>query len=392
MGTKRQLSPKIGEIISDCQPGPLLDAFAGMCSVGSEVSPSRQIWANDLQSFSNTVAAALFRSADWPLAREMARNVLLEPFQANFRALAGRHGASLQAESQAVAACDSRTLRFLFDEAIERTAFAQGACAGIYDLFTERFGGLYFGIAQAMEIDSLRAAADHALKNVEINEDEHRWLLVAMGVAMNRCTTSTGHFAQPLAPKVVNSSRIAKQRKRSILNDALDALAVLKPVGNKRWRAKNMVFSSEACDLLFSLQEHKLKPAVIYADPPYTADQYSRYYHVYDTLIRYDYPDCKGRGRYREDRAVSNFCLPRQVRGALERLITNSHALGADMVLSYPENGLLPDSRNELTSLFLTHYGKEPTVARVSHSHSTMGGSKGPASADVVEHIYRVAA
>ena len=32
----------------------------------------------------------------------------------------------------------------------------------------------------------------------------------------------------------------------------------------------------------------KQRPAIIYADPPYTDDQYSRFYHLYETALLYD--------------------------------------------------------------------------------------------------------
>ncbi|WP_239508159.1 DNA adenine methylase, partial [Proteus mirabilis] len=36
---------------------------------------------------------------------------------------------------------------------------------------------------------------------------------------------------------------------------------------------------------------------MVYADPPYTSVQYSRYYHVLNVLTDYDYPVCEGPGR-----------------------------------------------------------------------------------------------
>lgn len=37
MGTKRPLAPLVADLASDCQPGPCLDLFAGMCAVGPGV-------------------------------------------------------------------------------------------------------------------------------------------------------------------------------------------------------------------------------------------------------------------------------------------------------------------------------------------------------------------
>ena len=35
---------------------------------------------------------------------------------------------------------------------------------------------------------------------------------------------------------------------------------------------------------------------VIYLDAPYKREEYSRYYHVLETLVRYNYPSCTGSG------------------------------------------------------------------------------------------------
>jgi adenine-specific DNA-methyltransferase len=392
MGTKRKLSPKISEIVSGCQTGPFLDAFAGMSSVGSVIGPSREIWTNDLQAFSNLVSAALFCSSDWPPSRQRARGDILEIFTKNFIALAGAHGNQLEQEARAVASRDHVKLRELFEAAAAATEFGSRQTNSAYDLFTKRYACLYFSTAQAIEIDSVRRAADHLLEHKQLTGDEHRWLILALALAMNRCTTSTGHFAQPLAPKASNASRVANQRSRSILLEALNALDELRPLGSKKWRSANRVYRSSAADLLSFLAEAETCPAVVYADPPYTDDQYSRYYHLYETLVLYDYPQCAGRGRYRPDRATSDFCLPSRVHIAFDALIRAASETGSDLVISYPESGLMINSRAELTTMIQRHYGKEPQVINICHSHSTMGGSKGPASAQVIESIYKVAA
>jgi adenine-specific DNA-methyltransferase len=390
MGTKRRLSPRIAEIVHDCQGGPLLDAFAGMCSVGTEVAPRRQIWANDAQVFSNTVANAIFRAEDWPPTAQDLSPDLIQPLHLNVMALSAMHGRKAQAEADALAREDHNVLADIFEEGTSQTSFPGGTEGGPYDLFTQRFAGVYFSTQQCIEIDSVRCAIDKLLAQGTISRDEHRWVLLALAVALNKCTTSTGHFAQPLAPKSANVSRIAKQRSRSIVIEVLKALVGLRPASTIKWRRKNRVFLGEAGELITRLKASEGRPGIVYADPPYTSDQYSRYYHLYETLVLYDYPDCTGRGMYRNDRAVSAFSLPAKVEGAINALIEGAAASGADMLLSYPSEGLLQNSREIIPSMFETHYGSVPQVIEIAHSHSTMGASKGAAAArPVVELVYR---
>ena len=62
MGTKRPLAPLVAELAADCRNGACLDLFSGMCAVGQQISPKRQIWSNDLQSFASLVAKCQFCS------------------------------------------------------------------------------------------------------------------------------------------------------------------------------------------------------------------------------------------------------------------------------------------------------------------------------------------
>ena len=70
----------------------------------------------------------------------------------------------------------------------------------------------------------------------------------------------------------------------------------------------------------------------MYADPPYTRDHYSRYYHVLETMSLRDNPEVSmtmiraggsprvSRGVYRADRYQSPFCIKSQAAGAFEEL------------------------------------------------------------------------
>ena len=153
-----------------------------------------------------------------------------------------------------------------------------------------------------------------------------------------------------------NAWRYLNQRRRVVWREWLSAVDELRPIGSMAWRTKNVAFRSDAVELLTSLNRSKNRPRVIYADPPYTKDQYSRFYHLFETIILYDYPDAVGKGRCRTDRQVSSFSLKSEVNDAMERLIGASAELGADLVLSYPTNGLLKDFRTEIPRILRQHY------------------------------------
>ena len=82
---------------------------------------------------------------------------------------------------------------------------------------------------------------------------------------------------------------------------------------------------------------------MIYADPPYTRDHYSRFYHVLETICLSDSPEVSttlltgegatSRGLYRTDRHQSPFCIKSQAPGAFAELFTGAN--GIPMLVSY---------------------------------------------------------
>lgn len=393
MGTKRQLASRVAGLIADCKRGPFLDLFSGMATVGSAVAPARQIWANDLQIFAAEVAIARFCSQGFPLGSHDAAALCAEPFAENQSACLRRISARMRDEHRALEERDSKKLATAFEAALS----AKHAPSGWrnrrhYFLLTDYFAETYFGISQAIDADSIRAALDSRLADRTLAVDQHRWLLLALCVALSRCSTATGHFAQPLAPKKTNLHRFIAQRRRSLWREWLAAVDELTPVGATEWRSRNRVFRGDAIALLRKLARKRRneRPAVVYADPPYTKDQYSRYYHLYETVILYDYPGTAGRGQYRNDRDASKFSLASEVATAFSALIERCADLRCDLVISYPTDGLLPESQKQIPALVQQHYRRKVESIAIPHVHSTFGSAHGETHSNVTEVLYRV--
>jgi adenine-specific DNA-methyltransferase len=127
---------------------------------------------------------------------------------------------------------------------------------------------------------------------------------------------------------------------------------------------------------------------VVYADPPYSRAQYSRYYHVLETLTRYDYPDSIGVGRYRPDRFQTIFSLASGVEEAMEDLASGVASLGACLVLSYPSNGLLYEIGGDVETCLSESFKSVRLVYSAATNHSTMGAGPGRAHTEVDEMIF----
>ena len=398
MGTKRDVASCVASVIADAPPGPMLDLFSGVCAIASAVAPSRQIWCNDIQLFAATVGKAFFTSPILPCTPDYAAETVHASFSHNCRTLYKRFGAELRREEEALLSGHAGLISSLeytmpnvstckqLDQ--ERELLAQLPLEFPYRLFSITYSGSYLGLHQCIQVDSIRYAVDNLYHHKILDENQHLWLCLALCQAMSKVATTTGHFAQYMRIKEKTSKRFVAQRRRSVWLEWLKALFEITPLGTRAWRSKNRVFMKDATTLLPFLRNDIERPAVIYADPPYTSDQYSRYYHLYETLLLYDYPESIATGRYRPDRFRSPYSLKTQVATAMESLVSDCAKLGSRLVLSYPEHGLLPNSRQYILSLLKRYYGSVASVVSFDHFHSTLGGSKGQEKNRVKELLF----
>jgi adenine-specific DNA-methyltransferase len=136
------------------------------------------------------------------------------------------------------------------------------------------------------------------------------------------------------------------------------------------------------------LAREKTNVSVIYADPPYTDDQYSRFYHLLETLCLYDYPVVSRAGLYRPNRFQTAFSLKSKAQDALQKLIDASARAGADLVLSYPTNGLANKAGANVRAMLKKQFRHVEICNSISHLHSTFGASKGTSQSAATELIY----
>ena len=168
-----------------------------------------------------------------------------------------------------------------------------------YCLFTAYYANVYFGLRQAVEIDGLRYAIDQ----VEDAQDRI-WALGALIASVSALgSTFGGHFAQPPIRQpshlnMGNLGRLIEGRAASITHEfcarylslASESERTTYPVETVSGPWQVALDSVE--EIVCSRQE-----VTVYVDAPYTREEYSRYYHLLETLVNYRYPDSVGIGR-----------------------------------------------------------------------------------------------
>ncbi|HEV7378026.1 MAG TPA: hypothetical protein VGN95_25320 [Pyrinomonadaceae bacterium] len=398
MGAKHSLAPIVAQIIKDLPSGPCLDLFAGMCSVaGALAETGREAWCNDIQKYAAVVSGALVASIESPITDGQASGKLLRAFKRNASSLNRRFDNQLKQELFALKQESYLTYKKVADSwhhAGNDTNIAneilvlQASPLFPYRLVTLTYSHGYFGLRQAIDIDSLRYAIDYAHRHNDITNEQAQWCLAALIETASKVCTAPGHFAQYLEVKNKSTyQHIRSQRRRQVWSVFMSSLKSMRPYGTKDWRSKNRTFCSDAMQLPYQLTDHENRPRIVYADPPYSEAQYSRYYHVLESLVEYDYPTIKSKGRYREGRFTTPFSLASSVGGAFVRLAERVSKLEADLVVSYPSNGFLFQRGGNLSSILYDYYSRV-NIIKINHKHSTLGGRHGPMTSDVEELIF----
>ncbi|MEA2898486.1 MAG: adenine-specific DNA-methyltransferase [Bradyrhizobium sp.] len=212
-------------------------------------------------------------------------------------------------------------------------------------LFASLLAGTYFGMRQALSIDSIRLRIEQAHSRNRISTWQYSACLTALMSAMSKAVFSAGkHFAQPLtsgkSKSAFRSNRLLQDRSISIVREfaaAAHAIDRLAQTGDR----KHSAICAPVKDMYAGLKDYQ--PDVVYADPPYTAQQYSRFYHALDTLIAYRAPHLNHQGRvttglYPSDRFRSEFSSKRAAPAAFHELLTSIYKVRATLILSYSDS------------------------------------------------------
>lgn len=417
LGSKLRLAHTIAEALDDADGtrGTVLDLFAGSGTTALALAGHRRVIASDIQEYSRVICSALLmerpqmedilpafarklqagsplvgalRNAVEPLI-EFERMALQAAARGDAESICSvlEHGSILAAE-RGLGNCASADLEARLKEVIRRLAQA-GLSESPAATTVRYFGGAYFSYEQAVELDCLAALASDTLPP-ELTDLSTAALLSTASDIVN---TVGKQFAQPIRPRAkhgaIKHHLLAKIWRDRRLDARATYLSWLERYA--RQPAPGAGHVAARADYREALKQFSGQYSVVYADPPYTRDHYSRFYHVLETIARRDNPSIArnpgsterelSRGLYRDDRHQSPFCIKSQAAEAFLELFRLAAQNGANMVVSYSpfETGAHPrlmqiDALLDLARGFYSCVELE-SVDGVSHSklnHSSL--------------------
>ncbi|MBI4668308.1 MAG: DNA adenine methylase [Elusimicrobia bacterium] len=227
---------------------------------------------------------------------------------------------------------------------------------------TRAYGGYYFSPKQTIWIDALR-------RSIPKEEPSRTVALAALINAASRCAASPGHTAQPFQPTRTGKRFLKEAWAKDIPKSTYQALEIIAPQFAIN---KGIALVADAITTAKKLRSGD----VAFMDPPYSGVQYSRFYHVLETIAKGESGDVSGAGRYpvRSLRPQSKFSLKTSSLDALQQLLKTIAEKGAKAILTFPDH----DCSNGLSGELIRTTAKEffrVTIKTVDRKFSTLGGN-----------------
>lgn len=346
----------------DPSKGAIIDLFSGAGSVSHYFSNSRRVISVDIQEYSKVICKALLNpctdkeilkygdrmrlssikpkieKAIYPLI-EYEKNIIklgekgdLEPL-CNFL-----ENCSLYGFIDGLSQNSKHPLKVALNNSMELINKLNSNTP----LATLYFGGVYYSFEQSAHIDVIL----HEINNAPL---KYQNILMAalLSTASDIVNTVGKQFAQPIRPKKKNGDpkpkliqQLSKDRNLCVFNKFQEWLE--KYTNQKQFVTGHEVHCTDYRNILDNIPNDV---NIVYADPPYTRDHYSRFYHGLETLCLQDYPKISettiggslrlSRGLYRLERHQSPFCIKSLAPKAFNDLFEKVAKSGKTLILSY---------------------------------------------------------
>lgn len=226
---------------------------------------------------------------------------------------------------------------------------------------TNHYGGHYYSPLQAASMDALfsELPASGVARNIALG---------ALIRTASRCAAAPGHTAQPFQPTTRLMSALTSAWSRDVFRECTDQVNSL---ARRHALKKGRAMTADAMSVASNLKANDL----VFCDPPYSAVQYSRFYHVLEGIARGGWDRVEGAGRspLLGDRHKSDYSLRTAAADAMSHLLDEIADRGCTVALTFPAG----EASNSLSGLKIAQMARRRfrvESAFLPHTHSTLGG------------------
>lgn len=408
MGSKKKLAGFIVEaMFPHCNDDSIFfDIMCGSGAVSNALAQMGNVYASDAQEFCTLLAK--IQGAGF--SKKRAENLLQKIYKYynyNLKSLRNKFIIELERENDIfrmdLAEKEKVFVRYQeFVNSYELYSNTYGCSKSLYDeienkknhpksfpycLFTYYYANVFYGVAQCIQLDSIRYAIDQI-----DDEEEKQWALgVLVVVASSIATTYGGHFAQPKRIDLDSFEMILIQRSKSAWIEFSKRIITIASE-SERYPYRIECIKGPWETALNHFQHNETQRMVVYLDAPYKREEYSRYYHVLETIVKYDYPAAENKGRMRSKEKGERFSTEffsktsEKIEKVFEKIILEILRKDAVCVWSYSDNGAV--SMNNVVSQIKSKTKCKIYFYSIPYKHSAQGKKvkKGRGKMDVTEY------
>lgn len=210
-------------------------------------------------------------------------------------------------------------------------------------LLSRFYGGVYFSYKQAVALDIILSTIQDSF----LGDNKSIFLAALLSTASDIVDTVGKHFAQPIKVRDSKGSIKTLVYNKAIKDKTINALELYKSWLWKYYALPKSDFKHQCLqgDYMNCLSNLSDNIRTVYADPPYTRDHYSRFYHVLETISLGDTPEIStivkngqtkiSNGIYRKDRHQSPFCIRSLAPKAFDEMFHAVASSNRSLILSY---------------------------------------------------------
>lgn len=150
---------------------------------------------------------------------------------------------------------------------------------------SENYGDKYFRYEDAKLIGYIRENLQKEYEDGEIKEREFCILLASLLYSFDRCANTVGHYEAYIKGKEIRSEFVYE---------------LIEPI-----QTENIIeiYREDSNELA-----KKVIADIAFIDPPYNSRQYSRFYHVMETITKWEKPKLAGVAMKPPEENMSNYC------------------------------------------------------------------------------------
>lgn len=150
---------------------------------------------------------------------------------------------------------------------------------------SDNYGDKYFRFEDAKLIGFIREELQQEYDSGVLNEREFCILLASLLYSFDRCANTVGHYEAYIKGKEIRSEFVYE---------------LIEPIQcNNRIK----IYREDSNELA-----KKVVADVAFIDPPYNSRQYSRFYHVMETITKWEKPELSGIAMKPPEENMSNYC------------------------------------------------------------------------------------